>query len=608
MEVIRNEKIMTYADQPGGERMNKKEQRPPSIFGQALKQQFFRDNRKWFVLSLTATIAIAALNLFISWQMQQMIDITIGEPSTFTLFQITVLVVGTALILVGAMGLDYYARPRFTRKAMRQYKDFAFKEITKKSIQSFMSENTSTYISAFSNDINSIEANYLANLFNLIRDIILFFGAFSLMIYYNLLLTMVAFGLSIIPITASLLTGNKLAVAETRVSDQNAGFLGMVKDILSGFSVVKSFQVEAEFIENFAEINEKAEELKSKRKMVELMIQMIGDSAGVIAQFGVFLVGAYLTVYGKGVTAGVVIIFTQLMIFVLGPISRVPQLIASRKAAQALIDKLATAVSTNIRQQGITVGSELKDGIRLDHLSFAYDTKPVLEDITYTFAKSKSYAVVGSSGSGKSTLLNLLMGSFSNYQGGIWFDDHELRTINTDSLYDLMSIVQQNVFIFNQTLGNNITMFHDFDQTKIDRAVHMAGLDELVREKSWDYQCGENGSELSGGERQRVSIARCLLRETPILLVDEATASLDLPTAFSITNSILEISGLTRIIVTHQLEGALLKKYDEILVLKNGKMVEHGPFQALMDKKEYFFSLYNIAQDTPITKSPPSTP
>lgn len=589
--------------------MDKKERRPPSTFGQALKQQFFRDNRKWFVLSLTATIAIAALNLLISWQMQQMIDITIGEPSTFTLFQITVLVVGTALFLVGAMGLDYYARPRFTRKAMRQYKDFAFSEMTKKSIQSFMSENTSTYISAFSNDINSIEANYLANLFNLIRDIILFFGAFSLMIYYNTLLTLVAVGLSIIPITASLMTGNKLAVAETRVSDQNAGFLGMVKDILSGFSVVKSFQVEAEFIENFAEINEKAEELKSKRKMVEIMIQMIGDSAGVIAQFGVFLVGAYLTVYGKGVTAGVVIIFTQLMIFVLGPISRVPQLIAARRAAQALIDKLATAVSTNMREQGIAVGSQLKQGIRLDHLSFAYDTdKPVLQDISYTFAKGKSYAVVGSSGSGKSTLLNLLMGSFSNYQGGIWFDDHELRTINTDSLYDLESIVQQNVFIFNQTLGNNITMFHDFDQAKIDRAVHMAGLDDLVREKSWDYPCGENGSELSGGERQRVSIARCLLRETPILLVDEATASLDLPTAFSITNSILEISGLTRIIVTHQLEGALLKKYDEILVLKNGKVVEHGPFELLMEKKDYFFSLFNIAQDTPDTKAPIPTP
>ncbi len=570
-----------------------------SKFSRELKQQFLKDNRKWFVLSLTATILIGVLTLFIAWQMQQIIDITIGQPSTFTLFQITILIISTGLLLLSTMGLDYYARPRFIRKAMRQYKDFAFSEITKKSIQSFMSENTSTYISAFSNDIASIETNYLGNLFNLIRDIVLFSGAFLLMIYYNTVLTLIAVGLSIVPITASLMTGNKLAVAETKVSDQNAGFIGMVKDILSGFSVVKSFQVENEFIKNFAQINANAEEVKSRRKMVEIMIQMIGESAGVIAQFGVFIVGAYLTVVGRGVTAGVVIIFMQLMMYVLGPIARVPQLLANRKAAHALIDKLATAISTNVREQGISVSTELNRGIELRNLSFAYEIdQPVLQNINFTFSKGKSYALVGQSGSGKSTLLNLLMGSFSHYDGEIYFDDHELRTINTDSLYDLMSIVQQNVFIFNQTLGNNITMFHGFDQAKIGRAVHMAGLDELVREKSWDYPCGENGSELSGGERQRVSIARCLLRETPILLVDEATASLDLRTAFSITNSILKISGLTRIIVTHQLEAALLKKYDEILVLKNGKVEESGTFQTLMDKKEFFFSLYNVAQDT----------
>ncbi|MFZ2257956.1 MAG: ABC transporter transmembrane domain-containing protein, partial [Clostridiaceae bacterium] len=209
-----------------------------SKFSRELKQQFLKDNRKWFVLSLTATILIGVLTLFIAWQMQQIIDITIGQPSTFTLFQITILIISTGLLLLSTMGLDYYARPRFIRKAMRQYKDFAFSEITKKSIQSFMSENTSTYISAFSNDIASIETNYLGNLFNLIRDIVLFSGAFLLMIYYNTVLTLIAVGLSIVPITASLMTGNKLAVAETKVSDQNAGFIGMVKDILSGFSVV----------------------------------------------------------------------------------------------------------------------------------------------------------------------------------------------------------------------------------------------------------------------------------------------------------------------------------------------------------------------------------
>lgn len=571
-----------------------------TAFSRALKHQFFKDNRFWFTLALAATILLAFFNLFISWQMQQIIDIASGGAAQFSLDQISWLVASTILVLMLIMVLDYYARPRFIRKALHQYKDFAFTEITKKSIQSFMSENTSTYISAFSNDIASIEANYLANYFNLIRDIILFTGAFALMIFYNPLLTLIAFGLSVIPVIASLLTGNKLAAIETKVSDQNADFLGMVKDILSGFSVVKSFQVEREIIRNFAEMNAKTEELKSRRKMTEIMIQMIGAWAGIIAQFGVFIVGAYMALGGQGVTAGVVIVFVQLMNFVLSPISSVPQIIANRKAANALIDKLSAAITTNVREAGVRVDSTLDQGIRLENLSFAYDeARPVLEGIDHTFEKGRSYAIVGGSGSGKSTLLNLLMGSFSNYQGQIYFDEAELRSINTDSLYDLMSIVQQNVFIFNQSLRDNITMFHEFDQAKIDRAVHMAGLDNLIREKSWDYPCGENGSGLSGGERQRVSIARCLLRETPILLVDEATASLDAATAFSITSSILEISGLTRIIVTHQLEEALLRKYDEILVIKKGRVEEQGSFGKLMENKEYFYSLFNVAQDTP---------
>lgn len=569
-------------------------------FSQALKRQFFRENRFWFALALIATILFAAFNLFISWQMQQIIDIASGSPARLTLLQVTWLVAGTVLALILAMGLDYVARPRFIRQALEQYKDFAFREITKKSIQSFMSESTATYISAFSNDILSIETNYLATIFNLIRDIILFTGAFALMIFYNPLLTLIAFALSIVPVIASLLTGNRLAAIETRVSDQNARFLGLVKDILSGFSVVKSFQVEREIIRNFAQANAHTEGEKSRRKQTEILIQMIGNTAGIIAQFGVFLFGAYLALSGQGVTAGVVIVFVQLMNFVLSPISSVPQIIANRKAANALIDKLSAAITTNTRPQGSRIEPELDHGIRLANLGFAYDkAKPVLSGIDFMFQKGRSYAIVGGSGSGKSTLLNLLMGSYSDYEGAIYIDEAELRSVNTDSLYDLVSIVQQNVFIFNQSLRDNITMFHDFAQADIDRAVRMAGLETLVREKSWDYPCGENGSGLSGGERQRVSIARCLLRETPILLVDEATAALDAATAFSITNAILDISGLTRIIVTHQLEEALLRKYDEILVIRKGRVEESGTFESLMANKAYFYSLFNVAQELP---------
>ena len=118
----------------------------------------------------------------------------------------------------------------------------------------------------------------------------------------------------------------------------------------------------------------------------------------------------------------------------------------------------------------------------------------------------------------------------------------------------------------------------------------------FIKARGVNYPCGENGSALSGGERQRISIARCLLKETPVLLVDEATASLDAATAFSVTNAILDISGLTRIIVTHRLDEALLRKYDSILVMKNGKVEEIGTYPELMAQKGYFYSLFTVSQ------------
>ena len=250
----------------------------------------------------------------------------------------------------------------------------------------------------------------------------------------------------------------------------------------------------------------------------------------------------------------------------------------------------------NVRESGEQMDPVLRDGITIDHLTYGYhESAPVLNDVSVRFEAGKSYAIVGTSGSGKSTLVNLLMGSSNDYQGSIRFDQRELRTIAAESLYGLVSVVQQNVFIFDDTIRNNITMFRHFDEKLVQQATEKAGLTPLLAERGEDYICGENGSGLSGGERQRISIARCLLRQTPVLLIDEATAALDAATAYSVSAAILAIEGLTRIVVTHRLEEPLLRKYDEILVLKNGEICERGSFDALMAHREQFYSLFNVA-------------
>lgn len=239
---------------------------------------------------------------------------------------------------------------------------------------------------------------------------------------------------------------------------------------------------------------------------------------------------------------------------------------------------------------------ELGEGIRFENVSFGYEPgKEVLHGVSLTLRRGGCYAVVGGSGSGKSTLLSLLMGGYPDYGGSIRIGSDELRDIDPGALYDMISIVQQSVFVFNSTLRENITMFRDFDDVRVRRAMELSGLSALAAEKGEDYPCGENGSGLSGGERQRVAIARSLLREAPVLLSDEATAALDAQTAYAVTDAMLSADGLTRVLVTHRLEESLLRRFDGIIVMRRGEIVEQGSYDALMEQNGYFAALCTAA-------------
>lgn len=559
-------------------------------------KRFYVSNKLLFSVTLIAMVLLSGVNLLLSYLLQRITDLAMGteiEP----LLEVLLFTLGTIVLFVLVFLVQRYTLSRFMEKSMYQYKNYVFSQITKKSIHTFSGENTSKYISALTNDVASVESNYLMTVFTITMKLVTFIGAFAMMIYYSPILTLIAVLVSIFPVIASVICGNKVAIAEKAVSDQNEQFVGTVKDVLAGFSVVKSFKAEEEIQKLYEKDNSILEHKKYKRRMRIELVSLIGQGASIVAQFGVFIAGAYLAITGKGITPGTVILFVQLMNFVVDPIGSVPAALGNRKAAQGLIDKVAKAMNENVRDTGEEVANQLNSGIQLKNLSFGYsEDKTVLHQLSYEFEAGKSYALVGGSGSGKSTLLNLLMGSFQNYEGEIAYDGKELRAISSDSLYDIISIIQQNVFVFNSSIRDNITMFKSFDQNKVQSAIEMSGLATLLSQKGEEYLCGENGCNLSGGERQRISIARALLRETPVLLVDEATAALDAETAYSVSTSILKIKDLTRIVVTHGLEEGLLKQYDEILVLKNGSIYEAGTFDDLIEKKDYFYSLYNVTK------------
>ena len=568
---------------------------------QALRRPFvkelFRKNKFNLVMTVLAAFLSSASSLVVSWLIKEIADLIAGE-SSFDLSTLLLIAAGGFVLLIAAWILDCSFLSAFRARAMRQYRKYAFDRLLEKGIQAFSGENSARYLSALSNDANTIEQDYLRLLQGVIQVGITFIGALALMLWYSPLLTLVAIGFSLLPIIVSVVLGNKAAVAEKAVSDKQERYTGMLKDVLSGFAVVKSFKAEKSISGIHDESNDSVAEATGTREKVKLHVSYASSIAGGLLQFGVFFVAAALAVAGKGgITAGTALVFVQLLNYVLAPIEAFPTFYAGRKSAFGLIDKLAEALNKNIPDEGEAIEPKLTEGIEIRNLNFAYEEgKTVLREVDMQMRSGGCYALVGGSGSGKSTILNLLMASSNNYGGEIRYDGKELKNISASSLYDLVSIIQQNVFVFNSTIRDNITMFSDFPEEEIDRAVRLSGLKKLVDEKGADYLCGENGSGLSGGERQRISIARALLRKTPVLFVDEATASLDAETSFEVLDAILKLDGYTRVIVTHDLDENILRRCSGLYALKNGVVAEHGSFDKLMDQKGYFYSLFTVSQ------------
>ena len=556
---------------------------------------FFKENKFVAFLSMIVFIALSMIYTAISWILQIIFDYMAGKGS-FSLTTILLLVVSFMLSISLIFALKRSAYPRFLEKAMNQYKESVIKQLLKKSYSDFSLANSGTYLSVLTNDCERIQEKYLKKIFDFVQDVLMLVSSLALMIYYSPLLTVIALIISVLPMACSILTANGIATREEQVSKSNESYTALTKDVLNGVSVIKSFKAEQEVINRYQNQSKELEYTKNLREKTMTTVSALGTISSLGTQLGVMLVGAWMVNAHVGViTAGMVLAFTNLMNGVLQPISSLPQMLGEMKGAKKLISKMADYMSNAKEDSGEIIDDSIKSVV-LHDTSYAYDADhKVLKNVSLSLQAGKSYAIVGPSGAGKSSLINLLMGYYKDYEGSVQLNNHELSNVSKSSLYDKTTLMQQSVFMFDASILDNITLFKPFQDAQVDRVIHLAGLDDLIAAKGKDYQCGENGSHLSGGEKQRIAIARSLLKKSEILLVDEATSALDNETSANVTQSILDLQGILRLVVTHRLDANSLKQYDEILVMKSGELIERGNFEDLMNQKAYFYSLYTVS-------------
>ena len=511
----------------------------------------------------------------------------------------------TQAILIGAIVIFIYAslnfislrlRNKLVRQIMSRYKNKVFKSILDRDYREFSKEKSGKFISILTENMKKIEQDYLHQYFNISKNISLMIFSLVAMFIGNWFLTLLVIIASIIPMMISGFIGQKSASLQNSSMIAEQKYLAKVKDILAGFLVIKSFNVKEAIRQDYKNESEKLDEIYFIKGKFDVLSNVISQLSGMIVFLVAFGGGMYL-VFGGHTTIGSVTAIVQLVNFVVMPLNEIGMGMSKFREGQATLNSFE--VKDVIELQTGKTKEYFDDVISFSNVDFSYPNaeEKIFNHLSLQIKKGEKIAIVGMSGSGKSTLLNLLLRFYDVTSGYISIDNQDLQAISAESLYNLMTIVQQDVYIFDDTLKANITLSQSFNEDDIKKALQQSGLESYILENELGLQtlCGENGSNLSGGERQRLSIARALIRKTPILLLDEATSSLDNKVTTEIENSILEIQDLTVLVVTHKLNKSMLKKYNRILFMKNGVIVEDGSFDNLMDRKGEFYKLVELS-------------
>ena len=484
---------------------------------------------------------------------------------------------------------------KFVAKMSLDTKIYIFNNLIKQDIESFYNNDVGDKISILTNDINTIETEYFRTFLNLVKSGFLFLFAFGTIFYVSYQMTIALMILSIISFVFGNIPMKNLKTFKEKFSNSQSEYTARTSEYFNGYETIKVFGLEKfiskVFYNNSKNVYDKGLAYQKRYSLVTMISYFFGG----FTFLGGFVCGGYLA-YKGFITLGQMIVCVQLTNHIVNPLMFAIESYGKFKSVDKILNKIE---NTLISEENVET-TEIKDfnnKISLKDVSFKYDDKKVLENISFDFEKGKKYALVGLSGSGKSTLMKLISKRIKADEGKICIDGTDLDEISRNSIINLISTINQNVFLFKGSIYDNITLFSkDYSEEQVKDVILKADLGKYLDRLYEKDLISENANNLSGGEKQRISIARSLIKDTKIILADEILSSLDNEIAFSIEKGLLELENITLISVTHRLIKENLKQYDQILVLKDGKIEEKGNFEELMNFDSYFKKLYTISE------------
>lgn len=475
-----------------------------------------------------------------------------------------------------------------------------FAALMNRSVADFDAGSSAEYMNELSNNLNQFENVYWGNHLHLFECLMSFIAAAAICISLQPLLLVLMLFLALLSMGVTRLTTSPLEKSMENFAKSAEAYTGEIRDDFAGFRLIRSYGILPLILRKHDNKNRAMETANRQNINCRMVCAYAGNFVGLLSTVLVMAMASYFSLKGM-FSAGMVIAFGHLIGQIISPIESMPSIVANFRASRPLEKRFRHLLGENIttrnlltqtlstKDADIPKANGFREEIILDKLSFRYgenineeDTmeqntprqetfsREVLRNLSFRFRTGKHYAVIGKSGCGKSTLLSLLLGYYPNYSGSIRYDGVELRELTREYLGNTVAYVSQDTFLFQDTIQNNITLYHEeYTPQEIEAALEQAGLKELVDSlpEGLSAMVEENGKNFSGGEKQRLSLARALLRKSRVLLLDEFTANLDKETAEKIEEQVMGLKDCLIITVTHRLTPDMLSRYDGILDL-----------------------------------------
>ncbi|GAA4067934.1 ABC transporter ATP-binding protein [Amphibacillus indicireducens] len=526
-------------------------------------KRFWKENSIVFLLMLITGVCQTVAGVLTAYALNALIEF---DYQSF--FIILLIILGVYFVFLLFMNFEINKQSQTMQMMSTTIRMDMTERMERASYSGFHEKQVGTYASWLSTDINTIETHGFDQFYAVVKGVIATFTAIIGLFVFHWSIVLWTLLISGLTLLLPKMYQKKLANVSLKTTEEGEHFLSRITDVLNGFDTLFSFNLLKKITTDTEKASLVLAKAKNKRASIIAKVAILGALGNIFGQLSILGLTGYLA-FLSVVSVGAFSATGNLASTVFNTVGNLSQQIASFQSVGPIFDKFEKIKSRS--QQVNQKIDQVDSGIILKNMSYAYGDKQVLEHINQVFDLGKKYAIVGASGSGKTTLLNILNGKLTDYTGSIIFNGYELNALSGYDLREAILYLDQQPYLFDGTIRDNITLGESFTDEEIMLALEQSSLQEVVAQlpNGIDTSIGESGRLLSGGQKQRVTLARGLIRGKQIILLDEGTSSLDQKSALEIEESLMSQKDLTVIMITHHLREEIKEKLDDVLRLSS---------------------------------------